>query len=322
MVSLLRKFYIGNPGDGGASTPVSPTPTKTPIPSRTPSVSKTPSVTPTISVSTTPSVSITATPSVTPSISLTPTPSRSLGTSPSSTPSVTQTPSPSISVSVTPTVTPTISKSPTATISVTPTVTKTPTATISVTPSITITPSITHSPTPSVTPSPSADCSQLNIFAQMQQAALQFMKTDVAYYKHNLHQTKRNIYGESLEKWYFQPFLVKTTIERNDDVIINEMFGPDVTKSAKLTIPKVAWEQGNAGLIEGKNMLPEIGDIIYDRSTERYYEVNNIVSNYTPINANIGVGQSNCPQAELVTYNIQCHQTRVSKLNLLPYKLL
>jgi hypothetical protein len=156
----------------------------------------------------------------------------------------------------------------------------------------------------------------------MQQAALQFMKTDIAYYKYNLYQTKRNIYGESLEKWYYQPFLVKTTIERSEDVIVSEMFGPDVEKSIKCTIPKVAWEQGNAGLIEGKNMLPEIGDIILDRSTERYYEVNNIISDYTPINANIGIGQSNCPQAELVTYNLLCHQTRASKLNLLPYKLL
>jgi hypothetical protein len=41
-----------------------------------------------------------------------------------------------------------------------------------------------------------------------------------------------------------------------------------------------------------------------------------------PINSNIGVGQSNCPQAELVTYNMECNQTRVSRLNLLPYKIL
>ena len=285
-----------------------PSPSRTPsvskTPSKTPSVSVTPSVTPTISVSRTPSVTPTVTPSVTPTISITPSPSRSLGSSPSSTPSIT----PTISISVTPTVTPSISISPTATTSVTPS------KTVSITPSKT--------PPISPTPSPSPDCSQLGIFAQMQQAALQFMKTDIAYYKYNLYQTKRNIYGESLEKWYYQPFLVKTTIERSEDVIVNEMFGPDVEKSIKCTIPKVAWEQGNAGIIEGKNMLPEIGDIIFDRSTERYYEVNNIISDYTPINANIGIGQSNCPQAELVTYNLQCHQTRASKLNLLPYKLL
>ena len=299
-----------------------PTPSRSPIPSKTPSKTPSVSVTPSISISLSLTPSLSKTPSVTPSITITPSPSRSLGASQSPTPSITPTTTPSLSISVTPTVTPTVSVTPTPTITVTPTVSKTPTVTVSATPSITLTPTLTPSPTITLTPSPSPDCSQLGLFAQMQQAALQFMKTDIAYYKYNLYQTKRNIYGESLEKWYYQPFLVKTTIERSDDVIATEMFGPDVHKSITCTIPKVAWEQGNAGLIEGKNMLPEIGDIILDRSTERYYEVNNIISDYTPINANIGVGQSNCPQAELVTYNLQCHQTRASKLNLLPYKLL
>jgi hypothetical protein len=249
-----------------------------------PSPQATPSKTPSVSVTPSITPTISVTPTVTPTISVTPSPSRSLGASPSATPTVT------------------------------PTVTVTPTISISVTPSKT--PSITP------TPSPSPDCSQLNIFAQMQQAALQFMKTDVAYYKHNLAQTKRNIYGESLEKWFYQPFLIKCTIERNPDTIKDEMFGPDIEKTIRLTIPKVAWEEGNAGLIEGKNVLPEIGDIIYDRSTERYFEIHNIISDYVPINANIGVGQSNCPQAELVTYNIECHQTRVTRLNLSPFKVI
>jgi hypothetical protein len=249
-----------------------------------PSPPATPSKTPSVSVTPSKTPSVSVTPTVTPTISITPSPSRSLGASPSATPTVT------------------------------PTVTVTPTISISVTPSKT--PSITP------TPSPSPDCSQLNIFTQMQQAALQFMKTDVAYYKHNLAQTKRNIYGESLEKWFYQPFLIKCTIERNPDTIKDEMFGPDIEKTIRLTIPKVAWEEGNAGLIEGKNVLPEIGDIIYDRSTERYFEIHNIISDYVPINANIGVGQSNCPQAELVTYNIECHQTRVTRLNLSPFKVI
>jgi hypothetical protein len=238
---------------------------------------------------------------------------------PSRSPSVSRTPSPT----PTPSVTTSVGSSPSVTPSVTPSITRTPSVTPSVTPSITITPSISRTPAPTITPSPSVDCSQLAIFTQMQQAALQFMKTDVAYYKLNLYQTKRNIYGESLEKWYYEPFLIKCTIERDADIIVNEMFGPDVSKAIKLTIPRTAWETTQPeNLVAGANMLPEIGDIIFDRSTERYYEVNNIISDYIPINANIGFGQSNCPQAELVTYNIECNQTRASKLNLLPYKLL
>ena len=248
--------------------------------------------------------------------------------SPSRTPSVSRTPSKTPSISVTPSTSGPggASVTPTTTPSVTPTVSRTPSVTPSVTPSttpsISVTPSISKTPTPTPTPSPSADCSQLNIFSQMQQAALQFMKTDVAYYKADLSATKRNIYGESMEKWFYQPFLIKCTIERNPDTIKDEMFGPDIDKTAKLTIPRVAWEQGNAGLIQGANVLPEIGDIIYDRSTERYYEIHNIIHDYVPINANIGLGQSSCPQAELVTFNIEVHQTRVSRLNLSPYKVL
>ena len=238
---------------------------------------------------------------------------------------------PSPSVSKTPSVTPSISVSPSLFASVTPTPTVTPSVTKSplppsATPSISVTPSITPSvtKTPSVTPtpSPSPDCTSFGLFDQMQAAALQFMQTTVGYYIINLDQTKRNIYGESLEKWYYQPFLIKCTIERDPDIIKDEMFGPDIEKKIKLTIPKVAWDNAYSGLIQGVNAIPMIGDIILDRSTERYFEIHNIIINYIPVNSNINVGQTSCPQAELVTYNLECHHTRVSRLNLLPYKLL
>ena len=230
---------------------------------------------------------------------------------PSITPSVTVSPSFMASMTPTPTVTPSVTQTP-APPSVTPTISVTP----SITPSVTKTPSVTP------TPSPSPNCTQFGLFDQMQQAALQFMQTTVAYYIINLDQTKRNIYGESLEKWYYQPFLIKCVIERSPDTIKDEMFGPDIEKNITLTIPKVAWENAYSGLIQGVNSMPVIGDIILDRSTERYFEIHNIIVNYIPVNSNINVGQTSCPQAELVTYNIECHQTRASRLNLLPYKLL
>lgn len=265
-----------------AGVPTQPTPSATP--SKTPSMSVTPSNTPSISI----------TPTVTPSISITSTPSSTPGTSPSVTPTVT----------VTPTITPTITPS------------KTPSLTPSLTPSISVTPSITP------TPSPSPDCTNLNIFGQMQAAALQFMRTAFGYYKINLNQTKKNIYGEALEKWYYDPFLIKGTIDRDNDTIRDEMFGPDIEKTIKITMPKVAWEEGITGQIVGLNTSPEIGDIILDRTTERYYEIHNVVYGYIPIVSNIGVGSDNCPQAELVTFSLECHHTRVSRLNISPYKLL
>jgi hypothetical protein len=249
-----------------------------------------------------------------------PSPSKSV----SLTPSKSKTPSATISVSMSPSFNASNSATPSVTPSVTttPSISKTPSITLSVTPSNTLSPSISRTPSPTTTPTPSLDYTDLNVFSQMQAAALQFMQTAIAYYKINLHETKKNIYGESLEKWFYQPFLIKCTIERDPDTLNSEMFGPDISRNIKLTIPRIAWDNEFSGQIQGVNVLPEIGDIIFDRSTERYYEIHNIISNYIPINANINPGSSLCPQAELITYNIECVQTRATRLNLLPYKLI
>ncbi len=253
------------------------------------------------------------------SVSRTPRPTPSITRSPSVTPSITVSTSLYASVSPTPSVTPSITPS----LSISPSLSATPSVTPSVTLSVSITPTVSKTPSLTPTPTPSPNCTSLNIFDQMQQASLQFMQTAVGYYKINLNETKRNIYGESLEKWYYQPILIKCTISRDADTLNSEMFGPDVTKNIKLTIPRIAWDNEFHGQIQGVNMLPEIGDIVYDRSTERYYEVHNIVSEYIPLNSNIILGQmSSCPQAQLVTYNIECTQTRSTRLNLLPYKLI
>jgi hypothetical protein len=232
---------------------------------------------------------------------------------PSRTPSVTPTISITPTISVTPSVTPSegwIPPSP----SLTPTISSTP----SITPTISVTPTIT------VTPTPSIDCGNLNIFDQMQAAALQFMTTNIGYYKLNLNETKKNIYGESLEKWYYQPLIVRCSIERNPETIKDEMFGPDVQKSLKITVPRISFDNTNiGGNFTGVDLLPEIGDMFEDRSTERYYEIHNITTNYIPITTNFTPTQILfCQQVNLVIYELDCYQTRVSRLNILPYKII
>jgi hypothetical protein len=174
-------------------------------------------------------------------------------------------------------------------------------------------------PTPTPTPSTSIICSNSTILDLMQQAALQFTKTSVVYYKLNLSETKRNIYGESLEKWFYQPFIIKCSFERDPTITKDEMFGTDVARSLKITAPKSIFSTSEPEFpIPGSNILPEIGDIILDRSVDIYYEIHNIVVNYIPVAAaNINI---NCPPVNLITYDLICHQTRVTKLNLLPYK--
>jgi hypothetical protein len=225
-------------------------------------------------------------------------------------------PSPSRTPSITPTVTPSrsIGSSPPPTPTITPSITTTPQS-----------PTPTPTPTKSfVTPSPSAspNCTNSTILDLMQQAALQFMQTSIIYYKIDLNQTKKNLYGESLEKWFYQPFDIKCSYDREPNTIRDEMFGPDVERIVKIIIPKSIFDIPNPSFpIAGKNMLPEIGDILLDRSVDIYYEVHNIIINYLPLAANFNTGTA-CPPVNLITYELDCHHTRSTRLNLLPYKII
>jgi hypothetical protein len=187
-----------------------------------------------------------------------------------------------------------------------------------------VTPTIPPPASVTPTPSTSLDCTSSNILEIAQAAALNYIKISIDYYKINLYQTKRNIYGESLEKWHYEPLTVRCTIERSPDTLRDEMFGPDVMREIKITVPQLVWEDDIVSNIQGVNTLPEIGDILRDLSTNRFYEVHNIVTLYTALpNSSYNPTQlANCANSDLVIYELNCYQTRVSRLNLLPYKII
>jgi len=189
------------------------------------------------------------------------------------------------------------------------------------TPSPTPTPYPTSTPEPTPTSTPPLDCIDFDLPEQMGGAIQAFLVDRVLYYKVNLEQTQTNIYGEALEKWYYEGVMVRGSIERSPETIDNEMFGPDINQSIKITIPNAALSPSNIlGLIIPADIKPEIGDILYDVSRERYYEVHNIAVVYYPILSNVGT--LDCPQANILNFTLECYQTRISKLNLAPYKLL
>ena len=149
------------------------------------------------------------------------------------------------------------------------------------------------------------------------------MTDRIIYYKLNLEQTQKNIYGESLEKWYFEGIQTKGTIERSPETIDNEMFGPDIMPDIKVSIPEAVLSTTNPfSIIVPIDITPEIGDIIFDIGRERYYEIHNIVVDYYPIVSNVGVSNLNCPPVKILKYDLDCYLTRTSRLNLSPYKLL
>jgi len=191
------------------------------------------------------------------------------------------------------------------------------------TPTPTETPIPTETPTPTATPVPPLQCIDF-VSPQLVQASLvSFLVDRILYYKLNLTQTKRNIYGESLEKWYFEAIETRCTIDRNPETIDNEMFGPDIMQNIKVSIPEAVLNPDNPfNIITPVNITPEIGDIFFDVGRERYYEVHNITVDYYPIVSNVGINSLECPPVKILKYDLDCYMTRVSRLNLSPYKLL
>lgn len=91
----------------------------------------------------------------------------------------------------------------------------------------------------------------------------------IGYYKVKLGDTRTNIYGESLNKYFIGPVLIPCLIVRGEFNVEASDYGPDTIRTADFRFFK-------DHLIEA-NVVPEIGDtIMYN---ELYYEVDNINEN-------------------------------------------
>jgi hypothetical protein len=132
----------------------------------------------------------------------------------------------------------------------------------------------------------------------------------VGYFKINLEQTVTNMYGESLEKWYYPPLEVKCLLERGDYTNPDDEFGVGISQT--LTV-KIIRDQ-----LLDLNFIPEVGDIVTDQ--ERYYEVNTLNTSIITIpGATAQNGNPGGTAGEIVLLNLTCHLTRTTKLNIKEY---
>lgn len=140
--------------------------------------------------------------------------------------------------------------------------------------------------------------------------AINYTNMTVGYYKINLEQTVTNMYGESLEKWYYSPLEVKCLLERGDYTNPTDEFGVEIAQT--LTV-KIIRDQFLA-----LNFMPEVGDIVTDQ--ERYYEVDTLNTSIITIPGT--TSQNSIPgntAGEIIMYVLTCHLTRTTKLNIREY---
>ena len=92
------------------------------------------------------------------------------------------------------------------------------------------------------------------------------IETTVVLYKLVITDMKTNLYGESLNKSYFQGTQCTAVIDRDDTGVTYEGFGPDSGQSVQFRF--------NRFTLENKGFYPEIGDIIFHN--DAYFEIDNV----------------------------------------------
>lgn len=92
------------------------------------------------------------------------------------------------------------------------------------------------------------------------------IETAVVLYKLVIEDSKTNLYGESLNKTYYQGVQCTAVIERQDTSANYEGFGSDQSQNVEFRF--------NRFTLEDKGFYPEIGDIIYHN--DAYFEIDNV----------------------------------------------
>lgn len=117
---------------------------------------------------------------------------------------------------------------------------------------------------------------------------------EIGYYKIKLGDTKPNIYGESLKKYFIGPVLIPCLIVRGEFNVEGTEYGPDSIRTSDFRFFK-------DHLIEA-NIVPEMGDIVM--YNELYYEVDNVNENQFILGKNPDYQYSNGPQNFGQSYSI------------------
>ena len=92
------------------------------------------------------------------------------------------------------------------------------------------------------------------------------VETGVVLYKLIIEDSKTNLYGESLNKTYYQGLECTALIERESSTTEYEGFGADKNQLVEFRF--------NRFTLEDKGFYPEVGDIIFHNNA--YFEIDNI----------------------------------------------
>ena len=96
------------------------------------------------------------------------------------------------------------------------------------------------------------------------------IETAVVLYKLVIEDSKTNLYGESLNKTYYQGVETTAVIERETSTSDYEGFGADKNQNVEFRF--------NRFTLEDTGFYPEVGDIIFHN--DAYFEIDNVTEDF------------------------------------------
>jgi hypothetical protein len=134
------------------------------------------------------------------------------------------------------------------------------------------------------------------------------IQQEIGLYKINLDSTVANIYGESSEKYYFQPIKLFCLIERDNPTYDYNEAGPEFNQNKTFRFLR--------DYLKEKDILLDVGDILY--YDNRYWEVYNVIDNQFIAGKNDDNNLSTYNESfgENFSIIVQAHMTRTEKPNI------
>jgi len=134
------------------------------------------------------------------------------------------------------------------------------------------------------------------------------VEQEVLYHKLSLEDLDVNLYGEALEKTYWNAIKMYCLITRGDQVIDIQEFGPDLGRAASFAFLR-------QDLVDS-NVVPEVGDIVQWHND--FYEVDTVKENQLFLGRDNNYNLSDYASGfgSSVSITVDCHLTRADRVGL------
>lgn len=134
------------------------------------------------------------------------------------------------------------------------------------------------------------------------------VEQEVLYHKLSLEDTEANIYGEAMEKSFWEAVKLNCLITRGDQVIDIQEFGPDLGREASFAFLRPD--------LEDRSVVPEVGDIIQWQND--FYEVGTVRENQLFVGRDKNYNLESYTQGFGSSLSIiaDCHLTRADKVGI------